>query len=42
MRAYLLTNVDRFFLALDRWSRVVGWIAVGTAVVYILVPWALR
>ena len=38
MRTILLKQVDRFFCAVDRWSRMLAWVAVVAAVAFILVP----
>lgn len=38
MRSFLLNHVDDFFYQLGWWSRILGWIAVGMAVVFILIP----
>jgi hypothetical protein len=41
MRSFLLNNVDNFFYQLGWWSRLLTWIAVPAAVVFILVPMLL-
>ena len=38
MRSFLLNHVDDFFYQLGWWSRILGWIAVGIAVAFILMP----
>ena len=38
MRTALLRQVDRFFFAVERWSRRLAWVAIIAAVVVILIP----
>ena len=38
MRNFLLNNADRYMEAMDRGSRIMGWIAIVLAVLVILIP----
>lgn len=38
MRSYLLRESDRFMAAVDRGSKVLGWVAVILAFIFIILP----
>ena len=42
MRTLFLQHVDRFFYAVERWSRRLAWVAIIAAVVIILIPAIIR
>ena len=42
MRTLFLQHVDRFFIAVERWSRRLAWVAIIAAVVIILIPAIIR
>ena len=42
MRTLFLQHVDRFFYAVERWSRRLAWVAIIAAVVVILIPAIIR